>query len=342
MSESHPPAGPVSTSTQGIVVGVGAIIALVVAGIAMIVIGVVVADKVLFGPEKQVEKYVKALEDLDAERVLDLIDGAYGPDESILLTQDVMDSLKGQISDYKIKQSHAQGDQAFAMITYTLDGREQFATVELRRSSSFLGLFDRWEIVDPGLVTVSVRAGDATGVDVNGEVVDMRDVSFDRDLHVFPGRYDITPQTGSKFLAYETRSVSLGSTSESLGFDVEVTEELRAEVAKQADAYLARCIAQRDIAPLSCPNRTFENDYSSVFEDVRWTLTRPPSYSIEDGGVGQWPFSSTIGAADVTARRSSTRDGAPAEAFEASVSFRFSGVVLIKGDVATLIVQRPS
>lgn len=330
------------SSSSGPVVGVRALVALVLGAIAVVFIGAVIVDRVFFGPEEQVEKYIGAIEDGDAEHVLDLIDGAYGPDESILLTQDVMDSLRGQTSDFDIKQLNAQGDQAFAMITYRLGGREQFATVELRRSSSFLGFFERWEIADPGLATVSVRAGDATAVDVNGQVVDMRDLSFDRDFRVFPGTYEFTPQTGSRFLAYETRSVSLGSFSDSLAFDVEVTDEMRAEVTKQADAYLDRCIAQRDIAPLSCPNRMFENDVDSVFEGVRWTLTRSPAYTVGEGGVGLWEFSSTTGTADVTARRSSVRSDAPAEDFEDSVSFTFSGVVSIDGDVATLTVQRPS
>lgn len=319
--------------------GLGGFVALA-AGAIVVVGGVAIAGEVFVGPEEHVEKYIAALEDGDAERVLDLIEGAYRPDESALLTQDVMDSVDDRAVDFKIDQGYANGDEANVRITYRLDGIEQFASIELRRSASFIKAFGEWKIVDPGLSTVSVRAEGATGVDFNGELVDIEDLILDRELRVFPGTYEVTPQSGSSFLAYETQSVSLGSFSETLAFEVAPTEELLPEVTRQADAYLARCIAQRDIAPLSCPNQAYKNDVDSVFADVRWTLGRSPSYTIDSGDGGLWEFSSTTGAADVTARRSSVRSGAPADDVDDTISFSLRGNVLIRGDVATVRVVR--
>jgi hypothetical protein len=310
--------------------------ATVAAAVLMAVVAVLVVDRVYFSPEKQVEKYAAALEDGDADRLRALARGAYSPEESVLLTDDVLAGMEEPVRDIEVHSIATDGDRSSVAITYSQGTSASFLTVELRRSGSRLGVFDEWTIVDPDLPTLDVRAEDATGLEVNGHVVDVVDQDGAVELPVFPGDYTVTPTSGSRFLAFETKSASVGVLSEVMGFDAAPTEELHAEVARLADAYLAGCLARQEATAEECPNNTFGHD----LQDVRWELATPPAYRIEQTPTGTLRFQAEAGVAHATGTEPGLSAGAPAKDYFDTVTLGFGGTVRVDGDTVVIDVDR--
>jgi hypothetical protein len=310
--------------------------ATVAAAVLMAVVAVLVVDRVFFSPEKQVEKYATALEDGDADRLRALARGAYSPKESVLLTDDVLAGMKEPIRDIEVHSIATDGDRSSVAITYSQGTSASFLTVELRKSGSRLGVFDEWTIVDPDLPTLDVRADGATGLEVNGKVVDVADQDGAVELPVFPGSYDVTPTSGSRFLAFETKSASVGVLSEVMGFDAATTEELRAEVARQADAFLASCVALKEARAERCPNKTFGHD----LQDVRWELATPPAYRVERAPSGAFRFTASAGAAHATAKEPGLRAGLPTKDYFDTVTLDFGGTIQVDGDTVVIEADR--
>jgi hypothetical protein len=329
--QDAPAARGLSTSAKLAIAAATAAVA-----VLMAVVAVVVVDRVFFSPEKQVEKYATALEDGDADRLRALARGAYSPKESVLLTDEVLAGMEEPIRDIEVHSIATDGDRSSVAITYSQGTSASFLTVELRKSGSRLGVFDEWTIVDPDLPTLDVRADGATGLEVNGKVVDVADQDGAVELPVFPGSYDVTPTSGSRFLAFETKSASVGVLSEIMGFDATTTEELHAEVARLADAYLARCLARREARPEGCPNRTFGHD----LQDVRWQLATSPTYRVKRAPSGAFRFTASAGAAHATAKEPGLRAGLPAKDYFDTVTLDFGGTIQVDGDTVVIEADR--
>ena len=211
--------------------------------------------------------------------------------------------------------------------------------VTLRKAGSKGLFFDRWELVDPGLGEVYLAAPQADGLTVNGADVSVDDLSGDDPLPVFPGTYEITPTTGSSFLTYDTQDVTIGTDDdsyESVDFELAPTDDLLKEVSRQADAYLADCLAKTEVEPDGCPNQA----YGYELKDVEWTLDQAPVYTLESDYDGGFRFETqTSGRATVTAKESAYVDGEPDEDFEDTDDLDLSGTVAIDGDTVTIQVD---
>jgi hypothetical protein len=329
----------VHTSPRGLSTSMKLMIGLA-AAVAVVVttaVGLVIVGNVFFSPEKHVEKYAAALADGDANRMLELAPGAYTPEESLLLTDDVLAGMDERVRDIEVHSIATDGDRSSVAITYRLGASASFLTVEVRRSSSRLGVFDEWEIVDPDLPTLDVRAEGATGLEVNGQVVDVdAEIDGDIELPVFPGDYAVTPLSGSRFLAYETKTASIGVPSKNLGFDAVATDDLQAEVERQGDAYLERCIAQREARPAGCPNQTFGYE----LRDVAWELATPPTYEIEPRSEGGWRFTAGTGVAHATGEEPPVRAGGATKDHNDTVAIDFGGTVQVDGDTVVVTPDR--
>lgn len=324
------PAAPLDPRTRKILVGIAGLAVLAVVA----VVGVSVANGFFFGPEKQVKEYFAALEAGDGEKALDLARLDFSDDERALLTADVIG--EGGITDVEIGDVETRGDLAEVTVDYQLDGADQSQDVTLRKSGSRFVVFDEWELVDPELGSVSLTAPGATGLTVNGEQVDVSGLDDGVTLPVFPGRYDIEPVGDSDLIVYEPQDASIGTDDEYLDFEAAPSDALVTEVTTQASAYLDECISRREADPDGCPNETYGFD----LEDVKWTLSDPPTYAVESDFSGGWRFTTSVqGSATVTAKEPSFIDGEPAEDYKDTVPIDLSGTVSIDGGTVTIKVD---
>ncbi|MFC5677394.1 hypothetical protein [Aeromicrobium endophyticum] len=327
-----PTSAPMDARSKRILAVVGG---LVVAGV-LAVVGVSVAGSMFFGPDKPVEKYFAALGDGRASDALELVRLDSPADERLLLTDEVLGDSDARIEDVRIGDVQRSGSVATVTVEYTIDGAQQSQDVTLTKSGSRFVVFDDWKIVDPDLGAIEVRAPGAAGVEVNGRAIDVDGLDDRVRLSAFPGTYEITPGSGSKYLSFESEKVSVGTDEESADFEVTPTDELLAEVASQADQFVAACIARTEADPAGCPNRT----YGYRLQDVRWTLDAKPTYDLRSDYDGGWRFSTkTPGRASVTAKQKSYIDDEKPRDFTDQDTIDLSGDVTIDGDTVTVDIK---
>ncbi|WP_157412870.1 hypothetical protein [Aeromicrobium sp. Root236] len=318
--------------TKKILIGVGVLVAL---GIVA-VIGISVANKMYFGPEKQAEAYFDALSSGNADDALDLVRLDYSSDERVLLTDDVLEASDTTISKASFGDVETHGDTATVTARYTIDGAQQSQELTLEKTGSRFGVFDEWKIIDPGLGTVSVTAPGASSLDVNGLSVDVEGLDDGVTLPAFPAEYQIAPDSGSSLLSYGAKTVTIGKDEESLEFEAEPNNQFMAQVAQQAKTFLDACIKRHEAEPEGCPNRTYWSD----LKDVSWKLTEEPTYTVESDYEGGWTFSTqTPGSATVTATEPGLFDGDADSKYTDKVDISISGTVQVSGDAVTIEVD---
>lgn len=323
---------PLDRRTKRVLIGLGALVAVGVVA----AIGISVANKVFYGPEKQAEAYFDALSDGDAGEALDLVRLDYPSEERALLTDDVLEASETNLSDVSFGDVEVSGEAATVTARFTIDGADQSQELTLEKTGSRFGVFDEWKIIDPGLGMVHVTAPGASSLEVNGESVRINGLEDGVTLPVFPGKYEITPSGGTSLLSYGSETITVGTDEESLDFEVEPTDELVSEVALQAKAFLDSCIKRDEAEPDGCPNRTYWSD----LEDVSWKLTKAPTYTIESDYDGGWTFStSSSGTAAVTATEPAIFDGDSPTKYTDEVQIDLSGSVRITGDSVTIEVD---
>lgn len=315
-----------------LVVGAGLITAVIVA-----VVGVSLANKMFFGPEQQAVAYFSALADGDAKTALGLARFDYSSDERVLLTNEILRGSGTKITDVEVGDVETTGEFAEVSVEYTLDGAEHSQDVSLKKSGSKFGLFNDWELVDPGLGVLYVSAPSASGLVVNGETVSISDLEDGVTLMVFPGTYEVSPSAGSKYLTFEKQTISIAEDEENLEFEVSASGELATEVSRQADEFLAACIAKTEAEPDGCPNTTYEG---FELKNVTWTLDVSPQYSVTSDSYDGVTFeTSTPGKATIKATEPGFFDGDPATKFTDTVDINLSGAVSIEGDTVTIDVE---
>ena len=318
--------------TKKIVIGVGALVAL---GIVA-AIGISVANKMYFGPEKQAEAYFDALSSGDASEALDLVRLDYSSDERVLLTDDVLDASDTTISKASFGHVDVNGDTATVTARYTIDGADQSQELTLEKTGTRFGVFDEWKIIDPGLGTISVTAPGATSLDVNGASIAVAGLDDGTTLPAFPAEYQIAPDSGSSLLSYGSETVTVGRDEESLDFEAEPNNEFMAQVTQQAKAFLDDCMKRDEAEPTGCPNRTYWSD----LKNVAWKLTAEPTYAIDTDYESGWTFSTkTPGSATVTATEPGIFDGDPDTKYTDKVDIDISGTVDVSGDAAKIEVD---
>jgi hypothetical protein len=323
---------PMDARSKRILIGLGALVA---AGV-LAAVGVSVAGSMFFGPDKPVEKYFAALADGRASDALDLVRLDSPDEERVLLTDDVLAGSDARIEDVRIGDVERSGNVANVTVEYTIGGAQKSQDVTLTKSGSRFVVFDDWKIVDPELGSIDVRAPGATGVEVNGRSIDVDGLDDGVRLSAFPGTYEVTPTAGSKFLSFESETFTVGEDGESSSFEIEPTDELVAEVASQADQFVAACIARTEAQPAGCPNRT----YGYRLEDIRWTLDVKPTYDLTSDYDGGWRFTTkTPGQASVRAKERSFLDDEKPTTFTDQDTINVSGDVTVEGDTVTVDIR---
>jgi len=216
---------------------------------------------------------------------------------------------------------------------------------DVRETSSFLGLFARWEFVSSPLAHLVVTTEHATFFDINGYgPIDM--VSVDKSLS--PNDFSATHSfTVLAPASYTLKIDSLALSSEAIDVDVLPTQDVAVTVSavpteafvgrvqKQLDTYFAKCVQERVLMPSGC---VFGIDIQNrVVGEPTWGVSAYPQISLV-AGESSWEISPSPMAVTFDAEIQSLFDGSISNLHE-DIPITIGGTVGLSasGDIVVLI-----
>lgn len=251
----------------------------IVAG-AVVAVGIVgwiavsVINSQLYGPKDQVAAYLDAVVagDLDEANDLAPTDGEV---DNSLLTGKIYRAAEERITGYEVGDVNRDGDTVTVEVRLEGLGGPTSADLVMEKHGHNAVLFDKWEVADGGLarqVSVSMPEG-AEDLTVNGVAVG----HVADDVWLLPGTYVFDAFSGNRWLESSGEPVHVAADEEFQFAEVPgavASEAFRDEVQRQIDAYLADCMAAKELDPPNCPNSTYAG---TDVRNVVWTLDQPPT-----------------------------------------------------------------
>jgi hypothetical protein len=327
----------------GLVAGVVVLLLLIAGGIVGNIVGTQAN-----APEREVEEYLDALVDGDAETALAVSNADVG-DTGVLLTNDVYGEVDDRISGYEIGETTITGDTAEVAVSVS-QGDEAFdTTFTLDKAGKAYVVFDTWSLQAPelGLVGYSVTGPEDTAVVVSG--VDTSAVpaaeSGSVELPALPGTYTVALAGDSEYLQAEPLTVAV------TGFGADAVTSLNAEgeeataltvtltdTAMEAgeaavDAYLDGCAASTDFRPDGCPFTAQGETPGYEYSNCVWTLESRPTFTVGQYDDGQWPVSTeSSGSASLECDVRDPGTGASGTATAGPMSVDVGGAITAFGE----------
>jgi hypothetical protein len=299
-------------------------------------------------PEREVEEYLNALIDGDAEGALEIANADAG-DSGVLLTDDVYGEVEDRISGYEIGETTITGDTADVGVAITQGEESYDATFALEKSGKAFVVFDTWSLTAPelGAVSYTVSGPEDTAVSVSG--VDTTEIAPAEDgavsLPALPGSYTVALAGESDYLAAEPLTVTVtgfgadAATSvnaageESTALTVTLTEDATAAGEEAVDAYLDGCAASTDFRPDGCPFTAQGETPGYEYTNCVWTLDSRPTFTIGEYSDGEWPVSTdSSGSASLECDVRDPGTGATGTATAGPMDVEVAGAITAFGD----------
>ncbi len=326
---------------------------IIVGAVVVLSVGATVAYNVaattVYGPQAQVEKYLDALKDGDAEAAVDILDPNVTTQEQVLLNNEIFKAAENRISGYEIRDIETTDDGALVTADITQDSKTVPITFALEEGDRTALVFNEWRVLSGAAWHLPIEIPGGEGVfKVNGVDVELSSAGQQSPLMllpVLPGDYVITPPEGTKYVTLgepQTASVSvdpLAIGKRGVQFEINLTDAVQKDAIAQAKAYLEKCVAAKEAEPESCPNRMFTFGDEKDYRNISWKLSQEPTYEVSEGWQGtQMRLNATDGEATVTYERNTAWDDEPAEweKEDSSASLYFSGDVVIEKDKLTV------
>jgi hypothetical protein len=254
-------------------------------------------------PERQVEAYLSALVDGEAEDALEL-SGAETGDAGVLLTDEVYGEVEDRISGYTIGESTVSGDRAEVSASITQGDEEYDATFTLEKAGKAFVVFDTWRLQAPelGVVSYTVSAPEGTAVAVSG--VDTTDLAPGDggavELPALPGTYTVALAGESDVFAAEPLTASVvgfgadavtttnAAGEEANALTVTLTDTAVSAGEDAVDAYLDGCAASTELRPEGCPFSAQGETEGFEYSNCVWTLDPRPTFAIGEFDGSEW------------------------------------------------------
>jgi hypothetical protein len=255
-------------------------------------------------PEREVEEYLTALVDGDAEDAL-AVSGEDVGDGDVLLTDDVYGDADDRISGYELGETTITGDTAEVAATISQGDESYETTFTLSKAGKAFVVFDTWRLQAPelGVVSYSVEGPAETAVTVAG--IDTTALepaeSGSVELRALPGTYTVALASDDAFFAAEPITVNVlgfgadAATSttadgaESNTLVVTLTEGAVTAATEAVDAYIDGCAASTEFRPEGCPFSARGENPAYEYTNCVWTLEPRPAFTIGEYADGEWP-----------------------------------------------------
>lgn len=340
-----PPVAPVPAQHKplthkqkmGLIIG-----GIVVAVIAVLAIAYAVLNATVFSPKTVAEDYVSAIAGGRYNEANQIANPQLGRDKRVLLTDKAAQAENATISNARVVSvTDADDGSKTANITYTIHGATVNDTFTVSPAGTKFLIFPNWTVSTPLTKTISVNAGPATDLTINGVDVtedNATDVSADygstvMTFTVYPGTYRIAAAE-SKFIESDTATVSTDQAGDGTDaiLDVNPTDDLTQALQDELDAQLQTCAASTDGAPDDCPFSFWGAD-DDGYRNFAWSITEFPeidAVSLSDGSFSTGSY----GEAKVTFERQRYDDSWEPDDYESS--FSVYGTFEIDGDTVTI------
>ncbi|MBM6706872.1 heme utilization protein [Bifidobacterium pullorum subsp. saeculare] len=340
-----PPVAPVPAQHKplthkqkmGLIIG-----GIVVAVIAVLAIAYAVLNATVFSPKTVAEDYVSAIAGGNYSEANQIANPQLDKNKSALLTDKAAQAENATISNARVVSvTDADNGSKTANITYTIHGATVNDTFTVSPAGTKFLIFPNWTVSTPLTKTISVNAGPATDLTINGVDVtedNATDVSADygstvMTFTVYPGTYRIAAAE-SKFIESDTATVSTDQAGDGTDaiLDVNPTDDLTQALQDELDAQLQTCAASTDGAPDDCPFSFWGAD-DDGYRNFAWSITEFPeidAVSLSDGSFSTGSY----GEAKVTFERQRYDDSWEPDDYESS--FSVYGTFEIDGDTVTI------
>lgn len=286
-----PPAKPRTPEEAAAAKKRNKLIALIVGIVAVVIIALVIAFKVLssmlFSPEAAVEEYWDNLSDGRASdaRAMELEN-----ESSALITDDVLKAAEARPTGVEVEMQEESdnlfGDdedgERYFNIKYVLDGTSYTTEMSVTPGPKKFGVFNTWRITRPQYAYITISSEPSL---VNGTV------KVEPDTYaVYPGKYSVSIDTGSEYLASTSPSAVLGvDDSENLSPKFELTDKTKQLAVDAFKKRLEECgkVTTSRNKPCGTDMWLFrESRY-----DITWTVpTDPGELKFESSSPQEWWF----------------------------------------------------
>lgn len=243
-----------------------------------------------------------------------------------LLRQAALSSL----SNVSVVSEEAHGDITRVTVEYVAGGHEGKSTFDVA-TNGWLGVAPTWRFASSPLGVVNVAVNGSMQFDVNGFVLDKRQVSalgVDADpqasvpfLVFSPGLYSVSVDTAVSATPGISVLMDAAENDIPVTLQAKPTDEFVTVVQDRVEEFLDGCAAQQVLQPTGCPFGYFVQD--RIVNLPVWSVAQHPAVVIEPDGAG-WKIPSTAGVAHLEVDIQSLYDGEVSRANE-DVDFTITG-----------------
>lgn len=321
-----PPPPPRKRNAAPWIAGAGVLVLLIGGSLAGISFGAAT-----HAPEVQVQAFLDALVEGNAEQAIALTGTEVGPGD-LLLSNEAYQNADDRITGYTIGDSRADGDSASVTATIKQGGFSYDEVFSLTRTGRDAVVFDVWALDPPAIsiLAVGVSAPDDAVVEVGAVDVSPARSGDGVELRALPGTYAVTLGGDTTWYDAEPTSASVvgfgarAEPAESLAVDM--TDEGTRSATDAVDAWLDDCVASTELAPAGCPFSA-SNPGDLELSNIAWTVTKP-EFSFGDFTDGSWPVvSETVGEAVATADGVDPETGETGRTSTQPIPFDIRGVI---------------
>ncbi|MFZ3415848.1 hypothetical protein [Arthrobacter sp. 3Tela_A] len=276
--------------------------------IAAAVVVIWLVNAKVYGPAKQVDKYLQAIQDGDGALALGILNAQVPDANAALLDSEALRASTQGLEVLELEEVPASvGGRANVVLSYRLDGAEAQSTFELEQTGTRWMFFDEWSFRAQDLPTVRVTAPNQNEAELNGTRVLLPE-GTNTFAAFYPSRVAAS-YTSGYFEAPEQSSLLSGPGD---AVDLTLRSQATAELVETVDArvreFLDNCAGEQNrLAPPGCP--FYHLTDNRVEPPITWEILEYPTVEISPAD-GHWVLAPLEGRAKVSATQTDLFSGA--------------------------------
>ena len=250
------------------------------------------------------------------------------------------DALAG-LSDIHLVSDTDRGDGSHRVVySYSAAGTRGSSTFTVRRDGTNLGLFSAWRFTTSPATVLSITPEHADTFVANGvELAPSAGANqATRYIVLAPSAFVLSHSSTYLSAPKKTILVSKPGSPATTAIDVQANASFVAQVQKELNGYLKKCVTQHVLLPTGCPMGQQITD--RVQDAPTWSMVANPKVTILPGSsVNTWIMPETPGTAHLKVTVKSIFDGT-VSTFDKDVPFTVAYSIALQGDGSLAITAQ--